>query len=325
MTHMRLLCNACTAIIIVAAAVLVAASPAQAAAPFQKTQSDGFYRLKLGDFEVTALLDGTSVFDAKFLKAEAMDLQRVLSKQFVQIDEIDGAVAGFVVNTGSKLILVDTGTGGFWGGKALGHLVANLKKAGYRPEQVDIVLLTHLHADHVGGLATSKGTRVFPRAVVHMAKADSDFWLSEKIAQQAPREAQEFFTLARSSAKPYIAAKKWSPFVGTDEIVPGVTPYPIAGHTPGHMGYLFTSKGQTMLVWGDLVHAAPVQMERPDVGVVFDIDGPTAIKTRQDLLADLAEKGTLVAGEHMPFPSLGRLRKEGAGFVWLPVPYKARP
>jgi glyoxylase-like metal-dependent hydrolase (beta-lactamase superfamily II) len=249
----------------------------------------------------------------------------VLSKQFVQIDEIDGAVSGFVVNTGSKLILVDTGTGGFWGGNALGHLVANLKKAGYRPEQVDIVLLTHLHADHVGGLATSKGTRVFPRAVVHMAKADSDFWLSEKIAQQAPREAQEFFTLARSSAKPYIAAKKWSPFVGTDEIVPGVTPYPIAGHTPGHTGYLFTSKGQTMLVWGDLVHAAPVQMERPDVGVVFDIDGPTAIKTRQDLLADLAEKGTLVAGEHMPFPSLGRLRKEGAGFVWLPVPYKARP
>ena len=145
MTNMRRLCNACAAIIIVVAAILVAASPAQAAAPFQKKQSDGFYRLKLGDFEVTALLDGTSVFDAKFLKADAADLQPVLSKQFVRLDELDGAVSGFVVNTGSKLILIDTGTGGFWGGSALGHLVANLKKAGYRPEQVDVVLLTHLH------------------------------------------------------------------------------------------------------------------------------------------------------------------------------------
>jgi glyoxylase-like metal-dependent hydrolase (beta-lactamase superfamily II) len=310
-----------------ATATLAVQAPALAAAPFKKAQAPGFYRMKLGDFEVTALLDGATNFPPQYLRADVKDLQPVLDKQLTDGDHMAGAVSGFLVNTGKKLILVDTGTGGFWGGPilGLGKLVANLKKSGYRPEQVDIVLLTHLHADHAGGIATPTGKRAFPNAVVRMGKADSDFWLSEEIAKQAPKEAQEFFKLARSSAKPYIAAKKWIPLVGTDEIVDGVRPYPIGGHTPGHMGYEFTSKGQTMLAWGDVIHAAPVQFERPDIGVVFDVDGPAAIKTRQELFATLAANQTLVAGAHTVFPSLGRLRKEGTGYVWVPVPYTDKP
>ena len=320
---LRLIALAFAAATAVAAAT--APTPAPAAAPFHETQSPGFYRMKLGDFEVTALLDGAAAFDPKYLKAEIKDLQPLVNRQLMDTDHIAGAVSGFLVNTGEKLILVDSGTGGFWGGSALGKLVANLKKSGYRPEQVDIVLLTHLHADHCGGITTAKGTRVFPNAVVRMAKADSDFWLSEEIAKQAPKEAQEFFAIARKVAKPYVAARKWRPFAAADDFVPGVKPIPIAGHTPGHTGYEFSSKGLTLLVWGDVVHAGPVQMERPDIGVVFDADGPTAIKSRQELLATLAEKRTLVAGAHMLFPSLGRLRKEGAGYVWVPVPYTDRP
>jgi glyoxylase-like metal-dependent hydrolase (beta-lactamase superfamily II) len=309
------------------AAVLTSAGlalslPASAAAPQVKIQSAGFHRMMLGDFEVTALLDGAAIFDPKFLLADATTLQPLVEKHLTDVDHIDGAVTGFLVNTGKKLILVDTGTGGFWGGPALGKLVSNLRKAGYRPEQVDIVLLTHLHADHVGGIATAKGGRTFPNAVIRMGKADSDFWLSLDVAKQAPKEAQEFFTLARNSAKPYVASNKWLPLTANEEIAEGVRARPIMGHTPGHMGYEFTSNGQTMLVWGDLVHAAIVQLERPEIGVIFDIDGPTAIKTREQLLAELAEKRTLIAGAHMPFPSLGRLRKEGSRYVWIPVPYK---
>jgi glyoxylase-like metal-dependent hydrolase (beta-lactamase superfamily II) len=143
-------------------------------------------------------------------------------------------VAAFLVNTGKQLILVDTGAGGFWGGKAFGHLAQNLRASGYRPEQVDIVLLTHLHADHVAGLRNADGKRKFPNATVSMLQADSDFWLSKEIASEAPPEAKEFFDLAQASAKPYQAAGKWKPIAPGEEIVPGVRSRPLAGHTPGH-------------------------------------------------------------------------------------------
>ena len=204
----------------------------------------------------------------------------------------------------------------------LGRLVANLRASGYSPDQVDVVLITHLHADHVGGIYGADGSRVFRNAEIRMAKADSDFWLSTDIASKAPPDAQVFFQVARDAAAPYVAAGKWRPFEGTDPIVPGVRPYPIVGHTPGHMGYEVTSKGQSLLVWGDVVHIMAVQMARPGVGIEFDIDGPTAIKAREKLFAKLSASKTLVAGAHMPFPSLGYLRREGSGYAWVPVVFK---
>ena len=204
----------------------------------------------------------------------------------------------------------------------MGRLVANLRASGYSPDQVDVVLITHLHADHVGGIYGADGSRVFRNAEIRMAKADSDFWLSTDIASKAPPEAQVFFKIARDAAAPYVAAGKWRPFEGTDPIVPGVRPYPIVGHTPGHMGYEVTSKGQSLLVWGDVVHIMAVQLARPSVGIEFDIDGPTAIKAREALFAKLSASKTLVAGAHMPFPSLGYLRREGSGYAWVPVVFK---
>ena len=309
----------------VAAATLVLATSATAAAPFHDSQSEGYYRIKVGDFEVTALLDGTSTFDAKWLNADSEVLRPLVDKQMMDVDHIDGAVTGFLVNTGAKLILVDTGAGGHWGGAALGHLLLNLKRSGYRADQVDMVLLTHLHADHMGGITTAKGARAFPNAVIRMSQADSDFWLSEDIAKQAPKEAEEFFALARAGARPYLAANKWRPFTGSGELATGVRPYSIPGHTPGHTGYEFASKDQSLLIWGDLVHAAPVQMERPDIGVVFDVDGPTAIKSREALLGKIADSRQLVAGEHMPFPSMGHVRKSALGYEWVPLPYLSNP
>lgn len=300
---------------------IVVSTTSQAAAPIQHKQVAGFYRATVGAFEVTALLDATSAFDVHWLRAQPAEIQPLAAKQFQHDGKLAGTVAAFLINTGKQLILVDTGSGGFWGGPEMGHLTESLRASGYRPEQVDLVLLTHLHADHVGGLRNPDGTRRFPNATVSMLQADSDFWLSEEIARQAPAEAKEFFDIAQASARPYLAAGRWKPIAPGAEVVPGVRPRPIPGHTPGHTGYEVSSNGQSLLIVGDAVHVAQVQFERPDIGVVFDGDGATADKSRAALFEEVARTGQLIGGPHLPFPSLGRLRKEGSGYVWVPLPF----
>jgi glyoxylase-like metal-dependent hydrolase (beta-lactamase superfamily II) len=296
-----------------------------AAAPLRESQAPGFYRTKVGAFEVTALLDATSTFDPHWLRTDSATVQPLAARHLQRPEEMTGTVSAFLINTGSKLILVDTGAGGFWGGPAFGHLGGNLRASGYRAEQIDLVLLTHLHADHVAGLRSPDGKRKFRNATVSMLKADSDFWLSKEIASKAPPEAKEFFDLAQASAKPYLAAGKWKPIESGHEVVPGIRSRPIAGHTPGHTGYEVTSNGQSLLIVGDAVHVAQVQLERPDIGVVFDVDGPTADKSRAALFEEAARTGQLIGGQHLPFPSLGRLRKEGVGYVWVPLPFSRAP
>ncbi len=300
----------------------VGAPPALAAAPLHHAQVPGFYRTMVGDFEVTALFDGGVAVDSSILLADPALVKDLLAKSHIDDPKnVWGSASAFLVNTGSKLILIDTGTGGHWGGPGLGHLASNLKAAGYRPDQVDLVLVTHLHADHVGGIYDAQGQPAFPNARIRMNKADSDFWLSKDVAAKAPKEAQIFFQVARDSAAPYLAKGQWAPFEGLAELVPGIRPYPIPGHTPGHTGYLISSRGDSLLIWGDTAHFESVQMAHPEIGVGWDIDSPTAIKARQELFAKLAADGTLIAAAHMPFPSLGRLRTDGSGYAWAPVPF----
>jgi glyoxylase-like metal-dependent hydrolase (beta-lactamase superfamily II) len=299
-----------------------AASPVQAAAPMQHKQVPGFYRVMMGDFEITALYDGGISIDSSLLSGDPALIQSLLMRSFFNDPQkVSGSVTGFLINTGSKLILIDTGTGGHWGGPTLGKLTGNLKAAGYKPEQVDLVLLTHLHADHVGGIYDAKNQRVFSNAQISMMKADSDFWLSKDITEKAPQGAKLFFQIAQAAAAPYLAAGKWKPLQDMGEIVPGIAPYAIPGHTPGHVGYMVSSKGQSLLIWGDVAHVVSVQMPHPEIGIAFDADGPTAIKTREDLFVKLAADKTLLGGAHMPFPGFGRLRKEDTGYSWVPVTF----
>jgi glyoxylase-like metal-dependent hydrolase (beta-lactamase superfamily II) len=305
------------------ASTFIAGAPAQAAAPMQHKQVVGFYRAMIGDYEVTALYDGSSSFDSNLLHGDPALIQSLLARAFQNDPKnVSASAQGYLVNTGSKLVLIDTGAGGHWGGPMLGKLVQNLKASGYKPEQVDLVLLTHLHADHVGGIYKN-GKRVFPNATVMMKKADSDFWLSKEIAAKVPEDAKIFFTVAQDAAAPYIAAGKWKPYEGMGEVVSGIAPHAINGHTPGHTGYMISSKGQSLLVWGDVAHVAAVQMPHPEIGIVFDSDGATAIKTREDLLVKLAADKTMIAAAHMPFPGLGRIRKAdaGVGYDWVPATF----
>ena len=307
------------ALLVALASSVVAPNQALAAAPQHHDQVPGFYRMKVGDLEVTALLDGGATFDLHWLNGKKVTMDRV--KKSLQEDPhlLDVGDTGFLVNTGKQLILVDAGAGTWYGGGALGHLVASLRSAGYAPEQVDRILVTHMHSDHIGGATTQDGKRVFPNAEILVSKAESDFWLSSEIAAKAPKDAQPFFQSAQGIAAPYIKAGKWHTFSDTEAIVEGVQLVSLHGHTPGHTGYEFSSKGQKILFWGDTIHAQIVQLRHTDITVVFDNDHAAAAVTRNQLLPTLAREGVAIAGPHMPFPAVGRLLKAGNGYIWAPV------
>src|SRR5205807_2107389 len=308
------------AALLAALASLVALpNAALAAAPQHHDQAPGFYRLQVGDLEVTALYDGHGVFDLHWLNGTKATMDGVVKALHEDPRMLDVSDEGFLVNTGKQLILVDAGAGTWWGEGAMGRLAGSLRSAGYTPEEVDIVLVTHLHSDHVGGLTTQDGKRVFLNADVYVAKAESDFWLSPEIAAKAPKDAQPFFQSAQAIAAPYIKAGKWRTFSGPEQIVDGMQLVPLPGHTPGHTGYEFSSRGQKILFWGDTVHAQRVQLQHPEVTAIFDIDQTAAAATRNQLLLRLAREDVLIAGPHMPFPALGRLRKEGSGYGWVPM------
>jgi glyoxylase-like metal-dependent hydrolase (beta-lactamase superfamily II) len=288
-------------------------------APQHHDQVPGFYRQKVGDLEVTALFDGHGVFDQHWLNGTKATMDSVAEALHEDPRLLDVSDEGFLVNTGKQLILVDAGAGTWWGGGVLGRLLGSLRSAGYAPEEVDLVLITHLHSDHVGGLTTDDGKRVFPKAEIYVAKTESDFWLSPEIAAKAPKDAQPFFRSAQAIAAPYIKAGKWHTFAGSEPIVDGMQLVPLAGHTPGHTGYEFSSKGQKILFWGDIIHAQRVQLQHPEVTATFDIDQNAAAAMRLQLLPRLAREHVLIAGPHMPFPALGSLRKEMNGYGWVPV------
>jgi glyoxylase-like metal-dependent hydrolase (beta-lactamase superfamily II) len=307
------------ALLVALASFLVQPYAAKAAAPQHHEQAAGFYRMKVGDLEVTALLDGAAKFDLHWLTAKKPAMDRVAAALVEDPHLLDIGDTGFLVNTGKQLILIDAGAGTWFGGGSLGRLVDSLRSAGYAPEQIDRVFVTHLHSDHIGGLTTQDGKRVFANAEVFVSKAESDFWLSPEIAARAPKDVQPFFQSAQAIAAPYIKAGKWHTFSDSDVLLDGMQLVSLHGHTPGHTGYEFSSQGQKILFWGDTIHDQLVQLSHPDITVVFDIDHSAAAAMRKQLLPRLAHEGVLIAGPHMPFPGMGRLRKEAHGYVWAPV------
>jgi glyoxylase-like metal-dependent hydrolase (beta-lactamase superfamily II) len=306
-----------------AALLLVGFMPAaQAAAPQAQTQVPGYYRLALGQFEVTALFDGALELDTKLLKnTTANDLQHLLSRLFVGNPKMQTAVNAYLINTGEHLVLVDTGAAKLFG-PSLGYVLQNMKAAGYAPEQIDTVIITHLHGDHIGGLNDANGVALFPKARILVSQADNDFWLSQKIADSAPQEVQPFFKMARDSAAPYLASGQWATFTEGSVLVPGIQAVKAYGHTPGHTAYAVSSEGQQLLIWGDLVHAHAVQFAKPGVSIEFDIDQKQAIATRRSILKAMAASKSLVAGMHLPFPGIGHVRADGKGtYSWVPVEF----
>jgi glyoxylase-like metal-dependent hydrolase (beta-lactamase superfamily II) len=295
------------------------AVPAFAAAPLVKSQP-GYYRVSVGTIEVTALSDGILKLEpTKLLQGRSTD-QIVQDLAGAHLKEpVETSMNAFLVNTGTKLVLIDSGGGGSMGADG-GKLLQSLKNAGYTPAQVDEIYITHLHGDHVGNLSAA-GKPTFPNAVVRVDKADAGFWLDEATAASAPEEAKPFFKLAQEAVAPYVKAGRFKPFDGDTELTPGIRSVAQHGHTPGHNSYLIESGEYRLEVIGDLIHVGAVQFPHPEVVIGFDRDTKNAATDRRKAFDAAANDGRLVAAAHLSFPGIGYINAEGTGYRWVPVNY----
>ena len=292
---------------------------AQAAAPQLRTSAPGYFRMMLGEFEITALSDGTADLPVdKLLKQDPAATEQELAQSYLKLP-LETSVNGYLVNTGKRLVLIDTGAGTLFG-PTLGKLAANLQASGYRPEDVDDILITHMHPDHVGGLAAN-GSALFPNAVVHADRRDSEYWLSKANLDAAPADSKGFFQGAMASLQPYVSAQKFQAFDGATEFAPGIRAASTYGHTPGHTSYVIESGGQRLIIVGDLINVGAVQWEHPTITIGFDTDGKSALAERLRVFNQAAKDGAMIAAAHIAFPGMGHLRPAGDGYRWIPVNY----
>jgi len=299
-----------------AGAAALAASPALAKAPMTETTTP-VYRMKIGDFEVTAFSDG--FFDGSvkmFSHIDQAEADKLLAKDFRSGgDKLRLEVNAFVVNTGDKLVLVDSGTvPGF--APTLARFPERLAAAGYKPEDFDAIVMTHLHADHVGALTMGEGKARFPNAEFILSAAEMKFWWDDGIMSRAKKEDQFFFQAARGASKPYEKAART--FDKDGEVVKGISAVALPGHTPGHSGYLIASGADSLLIWGDIVHSPTLQFAHPEASIAFDVDPDMAAATRKQIFDRVSADKTMVAGMHMSFPAFSHIEAEGAGYRAVP-------
>lgn len=304
-----------------AAAASLAAGPALARAPLVGAPAPGVHRVRIGRIEVTAILDGhLDIGHQLFPAATEAEANGLTDNAGLARGPVKTPVNTYLVNDGERLVMVDAGTAGAMG-PILGHMPRNLAAAGVAPEQVDMVVLTHLHPDHAGGLVTQTGQAFFPNAEIVVAEAEVAFWRNDQIMAQVPPDVQGFFRLARAAIKPYADAGRMRVLARDTDLGRGLVTIAAPGHTPGHMMVQVASGNERLLVWGDMVHVAAYQVPRPDWTVAFDVDQPMAAQTRRRVFDMVATDRIPVAGMHMPFPGLGTLVRDGAGYRFAPMPW----
>lgn len=280
----------------------------------------GFYSMQLGDFQVIALSDGTIPLNLQGLLHETHkgEVQDLLHQNYLDTI-VETSISAYLVRANNQLILIDAGCGNFMGatvGKLKQHLIA----AGFHPEDISAVLLSHLHADHVGGLID--GDKItFPNATIYISKLEAEFWLTPANKGTANKRAQPFFDPAQAAITPYQKTGKVKTYDLGATLFPGISSVKSTGHTPGHSQFALESKGQKLVFWGDVVHAGAVQFVDPSVTIDFDVDLSAASDARKKAFEEAVGKGYLIAAPHLPFPGIGHLRGSGKHYQWIPINY----
>ncbi len=285
-----------------------------------ESQVPGVYHRRVGDIVVTAVSDGHLDGSMAVLRnIEPEEAARMLREAFRPVPRRT-AVNAFLVHAGGKLALVDTGCGGAMGTTA-GKLPANLAAAGVRPEEVDAVLLTHMHPDHSNGLADAEGRALFPRAELAMHEAEWAHWNDDAAMARADEASRERnFQAARDQAAPYRDRLRLHK---GGEVFPGVTAMPFPGHTPGHSGYMVASGNDSLLIWGDIVHVPEIQVPRPEVTMAFDVDPRQAEATRRRVFDMVWNDKQAFTGMHLHFPGHARMVRRAEGYALLPEAWSA--
>jgi glyoxylase-like metal-dependent hydrolase (beta-lactamase superfamily II) len=302
-----------------AAAATTLPMPAGANAPVAGKQSAGVYRYKVGDYELTALYDGVVLrpIDDKFVRNVAFaEVQKALGDAFLPTDKLPIAFTALVVNTGSKLVLLDTGTGGQFGATA-GSLAANLLAAGIDPKAIDTVVISHFHPDHINGIKSKEDAVVFPNAEITVPAPEWAYWMDDgKMSTASEGLKPNFLNVRRVFGNIAKDVKRYEPGA---EVAPGVTSIAAYGHTPGHVAFAVASGKDSMLVLSDVTNHPWLFARNPEWQAAFDMDGPMAVETRKKLLDRASADKMLVQGYHFPFPASGHIAKGGKGYDFVPV------
>lgn len=268
-----------------------------------------FNACQIGDFQVTALSDGNMAASLELLNGiettQATDIQ--CRAGITEPGNIH--IHGYLLRGRGRTMLVDAGTGGREniGGK----LCENLLAAGVCPDEIDTILLTHGHPDHLGGLLDADAEAVFKHARLWIHPLEAAYWKDDAMMAQVIERRKKNFTLARRVLSVY---EQQLHYLSDEDILPGITPVGLPGHTPGHTGFRIDAAEQSLLIWGDIVHFPHIQTEQPGVSIAFDCDPVQAEKTRRAIMAQASQQQWLVAGMHFAGSGFARLRPNGTGY-----------
>jgi glyoxylase-like metal-dependent hydrolase (beta-lactamase superfamily II) len=309
-----------------AASALSPISFANAKAPLAGKQNPGWYRYKVGEIEVTVVTDGagtTPLSDIYVKNAPKAEVSAALVQMYGAPDKVTHPYTPVVINTGSKLVVIDTGVGlgAYQQSKgAIGQFHSNLAAAGIDPATVDTVIISHLHGDHINGLLGADNKLAFPNAEVLIPAVDVKYWSDKSQASKVPPPvAGQFANVERVLGA---LGGKVTQYEGSKELVPGITAMPTPGHTPGHTSFVVASGSSSVLLQIDVTGGAAAMFTgHPEWHFLFDVDGPLAEQTRRKIYDMAATDKLLVQGYHFPFPSVGHIEKVGNGYRWVPAPW----
>src|SRR5215470_1237670 len=303
-------------------AAALAAPPVWAAAPKADAQGPGVYRSKLGDYQLTAIDDGTwflKIDDDFVRNADAAAVNRALAAAFLPPNVLPVSFTVLVVNTGGKLVMIDAGTGGQVADTA-GVLMANLAVAGIEPKAIDTIVISHFHPDHIDGLKTKDGDKVFPNAEILVPEPEWAFWMDDGNMGPAEGAVKRYFLNARRIFSDI--AKEVRQFMPGAEVAPGIESVPAYGHTPGHTAFAIHSGNQSMLAMSDTVRNPYLFARNPDWQPTFDMDGPQAVAARREMLDRVVADRMLIQAYHFPFPACGHMIKAPTGYELVPVEWQ---
>lgn len=304
------------------AAFAPAADRAVAATAPAGRQAPGIYRYRIGAFELTALYDGIwyrPITDKFIRNAPFGEVENALEAAFMPHDKLETPFTTLIVNTGKKLVLIDTGTGGQISPTA-GMVVDNLAAAGISPMAVDVIVISHFHPDHINGIKDKDNNLIFPNAEIMVPAPEWAFWMDDANMNAAPAaDKLTFLNQRRIFAD---IASRVTQFEPGREVAPGIVTLPAPGHTPGHTVFAVHSDNQSLMVLSDTAQHPAIFARHPTWQAAFDVDGDAAVATRKKLFDRAAADRMLVTGYHFPFPAYGHLVKTASGYEHVPAPWQ---